>query len=88
MKAGGSISIWFFIGLALLVNGALILGAGLYELVRPPQFRVVLYQLHANIWWGALLALIGAWFCRHFRPQTGARPGGPKGTSSRGEKHI
>jgi len=50
MKPGGSISIWFFIGMSLLVNGALIVGAGLYELVNPPQHPVVLYQLHANAW--------------------------------------
>ena len=27
MKSGGSLSIWFFIGISLLVNGALIFGA-------------------------------------------------------------
>ena len=32
MKSGGSFSIWFFIGLSMLVNGALIFGTGLYEL--------------------------------------------------------
>ena len=68
MKAGGSISIWFFIGLSLLVNGMLILGAGLYELVRPPEHPVVLYQLHANVWWGALLFVVGAIYCYHFAP--------------------
>ncbi len=62
------ISIWFFIGVALLVNGALILGAGLYELVSPPQQRVVLYELHANIWWGALLLIVGAIYSIRFRP--------------------
>ena len=49
MKSGGSLSIWFFIGLSLLVNGVLICGAGLYELVHPPQNQVVLYGLHASI---------------------------------------
>lgn len=68
MKLGGSISIWFFIGLSLLVNGSLIFAEGLYELVRPPQQRVVLYQLHASIWWGALLFLIGVVYCYHFAP--------------------
>ena len=33
MRKGGGISIWFFVGISLLVNGALILGAGLWELV-------------------------------------------------------
>jgi hypothetical protein len=68
MKSGGTLSIWFFIGLSLLVNGGLILGNGLYELVRPPEHRVVLFELHANIWWGALLFLCGAFYSYHFAP--------------------
>jgi len=68
MKTGGSLSIWFFIGLSLLVNGVLIFGTGLYELVYPPQDRVVLYALHAGIWWGGLLAILGAIYCYRFSP--------------------
>jgi len=68
MKSGGSLSIWFFIGLSLLVNGVLIFGASVYELVYPPQERVVLYALHAGIWWGGLLAILGAVYCYHFSP--------------------
>ena len=63
------ISIWFFIGISLLVNGALILGAGLYELVRPPEFPVVLYQYHASIWWGAALMVFGIVYVAKFRPK-------------------
>ena len=48
MKTDGAISIWFFIGISLLVNGLLILAAGLYELSHPPAFKVVLYDLHAK----------------------------------------
>ena len=63
------ISIWFFIGLSLAGNGALILGAGIYQLVKPPlQPGVVLFQLHANVWWGALLLVIGALYCFKFAP--------------------
>jgi hypothetical protein len=71
MKAGGSVSIWFFIGISLLVNGILILGAGVYQYVHPPQERVVLFPLHAGIWWGALLAVIGAFYCIYFAPGKG-----------------
>lgn len=71
MKSGGSISIWFFIGLSLLVNGLLILASGIYELIYPPQVRVVLFHLHASIWWGALLAVIGAIYCVHYLPGKG-----------------
>ena len=71
MKNGGSISIWFFIGLSLLVNGLLILASGIYELIYPPQARVVLFHLHASIWWGALLAGTGAFYCAHYLPGKG-----------------
>jgi len=68
MKSGGSLSIWFFIGVSLLVNGALIFGTGIYELVSPPENRVVLYELHANIWWGGVLFAAGIFYCFRFAP--------------------
>jgi len=68
MNPGSSISIWFFIGISLLVDGALILAAGLYELIYPPEFPVVLYRLHASIWWGAFLLLVGIFYCVYFSP--------------------
>lgn len=71
MKAGGSISIWFFIGLSLLVNGVLILASGLYELIQPPAVPVVLFHLHAAIWWGALMSIIGAIYCFYYLPGKG-----------------
>ena len=64
----GSISIWFFIGISLLVNGVLIFAAGIYELVHPPEHPVVLFHLHATVWWGALLAVLGAIYCYFFAP--------------------
>jgi hypothetical protein len=69
MREGG-ISIWFFIGICLLVTGALIFGAGIYQLASPPpvEQRVVLYEVHAPIWWGGLLFILGAFYCIHFRP--------------------
>jgi len=68
MKPGGSISIWFFIGLSLLVNGLLILVSGIYELVYPPMAPVVLFRLHASLWWGGLLTAIGAIYCVYYVP--------------------
>jgi hypothetical protein len=73
MKPGSSISIWFFIGISLLVNGALIFGAGLYELIHPPQYPVVLHQLHASIWWGGMLLSAGIVYCYRFSPSRVAR---------------
>jgi len=66
------ISIWFFIGVSLLVNGALILAAGIYQVANPPvNPGVVLFQLHANVWWGAVLLVIGLFYCLYFRPRRG-----------------
>jgi len=52
MKTGGSLSIWFFTGICLGVNGLLIFLTGIYEIVHPPADKVALYDLHANVWWG------------------------------------
>jgi hypothetical protein len=64
------ISIWFFIGVSLAVNGTLILAAGIYQLVDPPANPgVVLFRLHANVWWGALLFIVGLIYCVRFAPK-------------------
>jgi hypothetical protein len=68
MKAGGSLSIWFFIGLSLAVNGAVIFARGIYELMYPPEVQVVLSNLHANIWWGGVLLVLGLFFSLRFSP--------------------
>lgn len=63
------ISIWFFIGLSLAVNGGLILAAGIYQLVNPPATtEIVLFNLHAGVWWGAVLLVIGLIYCVKFSP--------------------
>lgn len=64
------ISIWFFIGVSLAVNGALICAAGIYQLVNPPvKPDIVLFSMHANVWWGAVLLLIGLVYCVKFAPR-------------------
>ena len=68
MRSGGGIAIWFFIGISLLVNGVLIFGSGIYETIHPPATPVVLFKLHASVWWGALLTIIGAIYCFYYRP--------------------
>jgi hypothetical protein len=65
----GRISIWFFIGALLLVYGALIMGEGIYELSHPPAHPVVLANLHAGIWWGAVLLAIGLFYTIRFYPK-------------------
>lgn len=68
MDSKNVLSIWLVVGISLLVNGVLILGAGLYELIYPPLQKVALYQYHAGIWWGAILAVLGATYCVKFAP--------------------
>jgi hypothetical protein len=64
------LSIWFFIGLLLLAYGVLILGSGLYEYFNPPTVQtVVLPELHAAIWWGAIVLVIGVVYVAKFRPR-------------------
>ena len=64
------ISIWFFIGISLAVNGALIMGAGIYQLVIPPTNPgVELFYLHANVWWGGALLVFGLIYCVRFSPK-------------------
>jgi hypothetical protein len=71
MRSDEPISIWFFIGISLLFNGVLILGAGLYQFVHPPAVPVVLFHLHAGIWWGALLLVTGLAYCIRYAPSRG-----------------
>ena len=71
MHRPGMVSIWFFVGALLLIYGVLILGAGLYEKAVPPEHPVVLANLHAGIWWGALLIGLGAFYSFRFFPGRG-----------------
>jgi len=68
MHRVGMISIWFFIGVLLLIYGVLILGAGIYDLWNPAAHPVVRSDLHAGIWWGALLMVMGAVYSLRFAP--------------------
>ena len=60
------IPVWFFVGVLLLVYGVLILVSGLAEWSNPPN--TVLAELHAPVWWGGLLVVLGGVYCRMFRP--------------------
>jgi hypothetical protein len=70
------ISIWFFIGILLDVYGVLILGAGIYDLIHPPEQSVQMAHLHAGIWWGALLLFLGLVYTSRFAPKR-SRDEGP-----------
>jgi divalent metal cation (Fe/Co/Zn/Cd) transporter len=54
--------IWYFVGLILLVVGGLIFLTGLYLLVSQSETRSVLGNLYPNIWWGAIMVVVGLIF--------------------------
>ncbi len=64
-----TMSIWFFAGVMLLAYGVVILSAGLWELNHPLANPPQLAELHAPIWWGALLAVAGSVYALKFRPR-------------------
>jgi uncharacterized membrane protein HdeD (DUF308 family) len=61
------IPVWFFVGVIVLIYGVLILITGIAEFANPPP--TVLSELHAPVWWGAILTLVGALYVYLFRPK-------------------
>jgi hypothetical protein len=53
------IPIWFFIGLLVIVYGFMVMGAGMWALFFPPAHAVALENLHADLWWSALMVVVG-----------------------------
>jgi len=63
------ISVWFFIGSLLTIYGIIILTASIYDLFNPfKNIHIILSNLHAGIWWGGLLLVIGLVYVFSFRP--------------------
>lgn len=60
MSRDTSFSIWNFIGALVGFYGVLILAAGIHDAISPPLVPLALANLHAAIWWGALLIVFGA----------------------------
>jgi hypothetical protein len=65
----GHVQIWFFSGILLLAYGLLIAGTGLWELIHPLPNPPVLSNLHAPIWWGAMMVAMGLFYTVRFRPR-------------------
>ena len=61
------IPVWFFVGLLLLIYGALIFFSGLAEWHNPPP--TVLADLRAPVWWGGLMVVLGSAYVILFRPR-------------------
>jgi hypothetical protein len=64
------VPIWFFIGALLALYGLLICGAGIYGWFNPPppDKMVKLWNIHADVWWGGLLAVFGLVYVIKFWP--------------------
>lgn len=65
----GNIPIWFFVGVLLTVYGALIGGHGVYAWVTHERSVVVLSNLHAAVWWGGMILILGLIYCVKFFPR-------------------
>jgi hypothetical protein len=62
------IPVWFFVGFLLLIYGVLIFVSGLVHWSQPPE-GVELSNLHAPVWWGALLVVLGVIYCAKYYPR-------------------
>jgi hypothetical protein len=70
MDTEHQLPIWFFVGATLLTYGLIIFVAGLYELVDPaPAANLAMRYLHADIWWGGFMAIVGAFYTFRFFPR-------------------
>ncbi len=52
-------SIWYVVGLLLLIIGALVLLSGILNLISPPEHKTVLANLHPDLWWGGVIIVFG-----------------------------
>ncbi|MGD0577571.1 MAG: hypothetical protein ABSC08_01455 [Bryobacteraceae bacterium] len=63
------ISIWFFIGLLVLIYGVIILGWGLISGGHPGTGRAIaLVELRTDLWMGGFMTLAGAFYTFKFAP--------------------
>lgn len=65
-QAKQEISVWFFIGVLLLIYGILIIGA---TVTSGANVDVKFAEYHIGTWWGALLIVLGAVYTIAFRPR-------------------
>jgi hypothetical protein len=75
------LSIWFFIGVLLLIYGVLICGSGIYEALSSTATASAMADaslrwdgvrdLHVAIWWGGMIIVLGAIYTIKFAPGKG-----------------
>ena len=62
MEEKGMRPIWFFVGLAMIVMGGIILASGIYYLINGEKVVTPVSHLKPNIWWGAFMLIVGILF--------------------------
>ena len=62
------IPIWFIIGINLLVYGVVIFITGLVDWNHPDP-NVAMTELHADVWWGGFMLLLGLFYSIRFLPK-------------------
>jgi hypothetical protein len=67
------VPIWFFIGGLFTIYGVIILGSAILGLLNPPppDQRVELWSLHADLWWSILMIIFGLVYTVRFWPSPG-----------------
>ncbi len=65
-------SIWYMVGLVLAAMGALIFATGIYLAVEPPGARIAMSHLQPDLWWGAVMFVVGGVFIFTHRNKTHA----------------
>jgi len=61
-KTEGLKTIWYLVGIVILVMGALVLLAGIIDAFSASAPETVLAELHPGIWWGIIMVVTGGIF--------------------------
>ncbi len=67
---GESLSIWFFVGLMMLLYGIALVPYGIWAWVGNHEAPTVLHEYHPTFWWGLLLMTFGGFYVLRFRPKS------------------
>ena len=63
------IPVWFFVGILLLIYGLVIFISGIYWYINTAD--IIAGHLHAGIWWGSLMIILGIYFVIKYLPNKG-----------------
>ena len=74
MEKESKLSIWFFVGFLLTIYGIIISIVELIDFFAPKEKEadVVLESLHAGLWWGGFLLILGLIFLIRHWPKKSA----------------